>query len=190
MTELTINQGADVVRVAPPVPLPSERGQREWEELAIQFVTYVFEGRPVCLVTDEARATDWPFAEDLATSTVSSEGGRFLLAFRSSGSPDLFGRVVRSSEFWWDAVWFAPVEATDQARISGLVRSVRRRGVDEAPAVMSGQEALLTFADGCGFWWLYPDKPADRIVAKLTGLARAVGWSCIAEPGKRATSDG
>jgi len=185
MTSLTVWQLSEkAIEFGPPVPLPSNQADLAWREIAVKFLLYAFAERPLCLIADHERARDWSYTEELPNPTrVRARNATFLVAFADSGSTELFTGLVQSSDFWWDAVWMAPLKAGDVEGVIRLVESVRFKDPTAAPDAPAGQEVILSFGDGCGLWWLNPSKPTAEVDAKLAEIAGSLGWSYHADSG-------
>lgn len=174
MTTLTVStRGMDNISFNPPLPVSSDAAYQEWQQLAADFLHYAFNDRPVCLITDDGRASSLLYTDNLPnTSEITVDEHKYLLAFVGEPSRELFARVVGSSEFHWDAIWLAPLNEEDNAGVSQLMSSYDL----EAPERVSG-EVLTSHTDGSGLTWLKPARPRDEIIGKLRELTEAAGWT-------------
>lgn len=166
------------VLIDPPVPLPSSEAGKGWDAISREFLVYAFANRTACIIADDYRASDQDYLEYVERrDEITVDGVLYQLGFSEKCSPDALTRIVGTSDIWWDAVWIAGFAEYDENRISSVVRAYLNAYSLKTDKIETNEEILASTGDGCGFWWVNPQKPLDEVVTKVSEFARAVGWN-------------
>ena len=180
MTTLEITKtNTGEVLIDPPVPLPSSEAGEAWNEISRQFLVYAFAGRAACIIADDYRASDQDYLEFVERrDKITVDGVLYQLGFSSECSPDALTKIVGTSDIWWDAVWIAGFAEHDEGRIAKIIQAFTDASYRlKTYKVETAEEFLVSTGDGCGFWWMNPQKPVDEIISTTADFARAVGWN-------------
>ncbi len=176
MTTLDVTKGESEVYISPPIPVPFGEA---WDAISREFLVYAFVGRAACIIADDDRTSDQGYFEFVERrDEITVDGVLYQLGFSDKCSPDALTKIVGTSDIWWDAVWIAGFAEYDEGRIIRLVQAFTDAAYkSKTYKVETREEFLVSTGDGCGFWWMNPQKPVDEIVAKVSEFARAVGWN-------------
>ncbi|MCS7080308.1 MAG: hypothetical protein NZ585_09695 [Chloracidobacterium sp.] len=156
------------VEILSSLPFLSDQDFQHWQQTAAALLAYAAADRPICLITDDERASELPY-EDLLETVVeiaTPAGDHWRVGFAASATPELFQTIVESPEFHWDAVWLTFFTPLELERLRAGLETIRLE-----PEPTAEIEVVLPIGDGGGLLWLRPNRPADAIISRLMELA-------------------
>lgn len=172
MKKLEVKSLSNGFEIASPVASMTDEDFSEFQEIAASVLTAAFSERPLCVIGDEERISDWSYATaKMPQREIVVGAENFLTLFAFSPSIDFFRQVVKSSEFHWDALLFASFRETETSKIAGLIRDF-----DATDFPNSRAEILTSFNDGCGLIWLNPSESSETIFRRLDEITKSFDW--------------